>query len=343
MTGLDEATLAAHAWLFGRASGEVISPQLRFLSRGRLGLHHHDNEASWSLDGGMLRFHDIAGRVTTRFAQQVDGLALAGPYAGDASIVHTLRPVARVERLPETGEAVVPRARGTGGRRNLVVLRAGRSSLHTGWTRDVDPSERNWDLCISWYDRSCRLGIDPDADFEAMQAEDRKYPALWKLFGAGSAFWRYEHVMFPDDDLRMGWRDINRMFDIVRGNELLLAQPSLLAQSYVLHDLTRQRPDGLLRFTNFVEVMIPVFSREALGVCAPTFGLSPSAFGLDHVWPAMLGMPSARIAIVDGVAVAHTRPMGSAYDLDAARADGARVRALYGLREHFDERGRLYW
>ncbi len=342
MSGLDEDMLVSRAWEFGRTTGEVISPQLRFLKHGRLGLHHHDNEASWSLEGGSLRFHDIAGRVTTRFVQG-DGLRFAGPFVGDASLVHTLRPVEPAERLPGTLEIVTPLDRGTGGRRNLVVLRAGRQSLHTSWARDVEMEDRNWDLCISWYDRSCTLGTDKDADFESMQAEDRKFPALWRLFGAQSGFWRYDYVMFPDDDLRMGWQDINRMFDIMRANDLLLAQPSLLAQSYVLHDLTRQRPDGLLRFTNFVEVMVPVFSREALLLCAPTFGLSPSAFGLDHVWPRILGLPPARIAIVDAVAVAHTRPMGGAYDLRAANADGARVRALFGVGEHFDERGRLYW
>jgi hypothetical protein len=238
---------------------------------------------------------------------------------------------------------VVPLDRGTGGRRDLVVLRAGRGSLHPGWVRDIDPAERSWDLCISWYDRGCALGVDPLADWEAMQAEDRKFPALWRLFGTGSPFWRYEHVMFPDDDLQMSWGDIERMFAIVRANDLLLSQPSLLADSHVLHPITRQRPEGLLRFTNFVEVMVPVFSREALGACAGTFALSPSAFGLDHVWPRMLGLPASRIAVVDRVGVAHTRPMGGAYDVAAANAEGARVRALYGVGEHFDERGRLDW
>jgi hypothetical protein len=340
MDVLDEDTLVSKCWWFGRPDGATIAPQLRLLPGGRIGLHHHDNEASWSLVDGVLRFHDNEGRVSTRFSRG-EGWQFEGPFVRDEAFVHALRAVERVERWPGADEIVVPLDRGTGGRRNLVVLRAGRGSLHPRWVRE--DAERSWDLCISWYDHGCALGVDPDADFEAMQAADRKFPALWKLFGVGSPFWRYDHVMFPDDDLMMSWHDIDRMFDVMRHHDLLLAQPGLFADSHVLHDLTRKRDEGVLRFTNFVEVMVPVFSRAALRACAPTFGMSASAFGLDHVWPRLLGLPPTRIAIVDAVGVAHTRPMGGAYDIDAANAEGARVRGLFGIGEHFDERGRLFW
>jgi len=99
-----------------------------------------------------------------------------------------------------------------------------------------------------------------------------------------------------------------------------------------------QDPDCHLRFTRFVEVMTPIFSRNALRVCAPTFAESRSGWGLDWVWPTLCEREGLDgIAIIDATPVRHTRPVGGELyknhrDLDP-QADARRVVRKYGLQE----------
>ena len=79
--------------------------------------------------------------------------------------------------------------------------------------------------------------------------------------------------------------------------------------------------------TNFVEGMCPVFSRRALQICHGT--LKETWYGADILWPALLGRPSTRIGIMDEVAVVHTRPPATNYDLATANLRMHQVLAAY--------------
>jgi hypothetical protein len=84
--------------------------------------------------------------------------------------------------------------------------------------------------------------------------------------------------------------------------------------------------------------MAPLFSREALAACAPSFGESASGWGLDWVWPLLCERAGLdRIAVIDATPVRHTRPVGGELyrnhpGLDP-RADAARLVRRYGLQE----------
>ncbi|KAK3241370.1 hypothetical protein CYMTET_48860 [Cymbomonas tetramitiformis] len=74
-----------------------------------------------------------------------------------------------------------------------------------------------------------------------------------------------------------------------------------------------------LRYTQFVEVQMPVFSRYALEKCMKTFQETTSTWGLDLIWPKLLGYPTDKIAIIDAVQAyhpsnAHTVPGGTSQD-----------------------------
>ena len=87
--------------------------------------------------------------------------------------------------------------------------------------------------------------------------------------------------------------------------------------------------DYLVRYTNFVELMCPVFSRSFLQICLPTFEASFSGFGLDHIWSQLGGRVPGRIAIIDDIAVAHTRPPNKNYDVLAAIMEERSMAELY--------------
>lgn len=79
----------------------------------------------------------------------------------------------------------------------------------------------------------------------------------------------------------------------------------------VQHPITLKNEGLSFRHTNFVEIMAPLFSRQALLQCLFTFNISISGYGLDLIWPKVLGWPTDKIALFDSVSVRHTRPIGS--------------------------------
>lgn len=191
--------------------------------------------------------------------------------------------------------------------RNLVVLRAGDRSLHGQW---IAGPVRDFDLFISYY------GNEPDryrADTPLWEArKGPKWPCIGDLLQAQPALVeRYDAFWFPDDDLAVDTATINRMFALFRGFALVLAQPALTPESFRAHPMLLQRPGHVLRHTGFVEVMAPIFEREALRTCLPSFSRSRSGWGLDWVWPRLLGAERRQsIAILDATPVWHTRPLG---------------------------------
>lgn len=190
--------------------------------------------------------------------------------------------------------------------RFLVVVRAGDASLHPGWTRA--PEERDWDLVVSYF------GDDPQrfrgAHERRIDDKGQKWPGLHALLTRES-FWRgYDYVWLPDDDLVADQADISGLFRTTAGLGLALTQPALSWTSHYSHALTVRRPSFSVRMTNFVEIMAPCFERRFLEACLPTFGENLSGWGLDLLWPRLLPEGSLQCAIVDDVAVTHTRAVG---------------------------------
>ena len=218
--------------------------------------------------------------------------------------------------------------------RNLILLRAGDASLHGQWTRGAD---RDFDIFVSYYGEVEGRHLD-DADYYESRPGP-KWPGLAALLrdhpslvDAYDAFW------LPDDDLAADTAVLNRMFAFFHAHQLALAQPALTPDSYFTWSTLLQAPRAQLRFTGFVEVMAPLFSRDALRLCAPTFDESRSGWGLDWVWPTLCERAGAgRIAVIDATPVRHTRPVGGELyrrnpDI-VPRADAKRVIEKYGLNE----------
>jgi len=218
--------------------------------------------------------------------------------------------------------------------RQLVVLRAGDHSLHRAW---ITEPRRDFDLFISYYgDVPGRYAQDAES-WEYRPGP--KWPGLAALLEEhAERIASYDSVWFPDDDLATNSASIDRMFAFFRAHELCLAQPALTADSPCTWHSLRQDPQCFLRWTGFVEVMAPIFSREALRVCQPSFSQSPSGWGLDWLWPGLCRSAGlSGIAVIDATPVQHTRPPGGELyrrhrELDP-RADAARIIERHGLRE----------
>jgi hypothetical protein len=192
-------------------------------------------------------------------------------------------------------------------KKNLIIARVGDTSLHRGWLGD--PSLRSYDVWLDYYGEDVgRYAADPARLF--LRRGLTKWQGLAALVAENrEAIAEFDAVWLPDDDLAIAPEGIERLFDAFHRLDLALAQPALADGSYFSFEWLLESRRFFARFTNFVEAMAPLFSREALRACAGTFTDSVSGWGLDHAWPAILGNPRDRIAVIDAAPVLHTRPI----------------------------------
>jgi hypothetical protein len=219
-------------------------------------------------------------------------------------------------------------------RRNLVIVRAGNSSLHPHWLKGEEA--RNWDLVVNYF------GDDPDRyrepDLVRIDSKGPKWPALGELIQSHPEFIsNYDFIWLPDDDLLSTKEEINRLFALMESYRLEAAQPALTWDSHYSHLTTLRNSKTKIRFTNYVEVMAPCLSSAMLSKALPLFNSNLSGWGLDYLWSALAQDPLNGIAIIDEVTVRHTRPVGGP-NYKALRENGIspwdELRALckaYGL------------
>jgi hypothetical protein len=189
--------------------------------------------------------------------------------------------------------------------RNLVVVRAGDKSLHEGW---LAPG-RSWDLVVSYF------GDDPDRwrqpGVRRIDHKGSKWVGLHTLLTSGQIDWRaYDRIWLPDDDLACTPQAVEHLFAHAHLHELTLSQPSLSKDSYISHASTAHNPRFVVRRTNFVEAMAPLFTRAFLERVLPTFVENESGWGIDYLWQMYLDKPRLDCGVIDAVQVRHTRPVG---------------------------------
>jgi hypothetical protein len=189
-------------------------------------------------------------------------------------------------------------------RKNLIVVRAGDKSLHPTWLRGF--CTRTFDVYVSYY------GSVPDqhratADFYHHEPGPR-WPAQAHLCEQQrELIARYDYVAFVADDLAARTKTWNALFAHCKRYRLDLAQPAIVGP--VSHAITRPAKGCVLRYTNFVEIMCPVFHRPTLERLQWTLAESKSGWGLDFLWAHLSPFPDHRLAVIDAVTVRHTRPV----------------------------------
>jgi len=113
-------------------------------------------------------------------------------------------------------------------------------------------------------------------------------------------------------------------------------EPFLDETSYFAHFSTMRNSCFHGRYVGFVEIMAPGFSRTAFARLLPTLALTETGWGwgLDSVWPKLLDYRN--VAVLDGLPVRHTRPVGEMRDPDLRRrvlAESDQLLATYGCRQ----------
>lgn len=188
--------------------------------------------------------------------------------------------------------------------RFLLVTRIGKRSLHREWL----DGPRNFDVFFSCYDRNLPTIEGAGIHFE--------YRPGHKLEGYGNFLndpktrWRdYNFICLMDEDLLADTETLNRMFRLCEEYQLKIAQPALTLQSHFTFGGLLEQPQWKLRFVNYIEMMCPVFRRDALEVIRPTYTLGYES-GIDLVWCNLVYDTERDFAVLDSCPITHTEPVG---------------------------------
>jgi hypothetical protein len=112
------------------------------------------------------------------------------------------------------------------------------------------------------------------------------------------------HLFLWDDDLEILDFDAAGFVEVMKRNNLAVAQPGIVAPFPLAHALTRRSyAHNSGRLTNFVEIMAPCYRADAWLALREAIGPEPSfdALGYDY-------FPFDRCGIIDRYAVQHLRP-----------------------------------
>ncbi len=208
-------------------------------------------------------------------------------------------------------------------RHNLVIAAVGDDSCHPLW---IKSSDRNFDLMLIYFGGEkdkYRLEADQYMQTKGLFKYENISAAIERF---SELIRRYRAVWLPDDDNLCDTRTINRLFDLFRAYGLGLAQPSILPGSQISHAIVLQNVFCKLRYVNFIEMMCPLFTIEALFKVAHTFSLNRSGWGIDMLWPRFL--ESEKIAIIDQIGIYHKYRQKK---YEARREDYYKNLAHYGI------------
>ncbi len=121
---------------------------------------------------------------------------------------------------------------------------------------------------------------------------------------------QYDAVMIMDDDLIFSGSDISRLFDIRLQEDLWLLQPGFDRRGKVSFHLNEVQPFSARRYTNFVEVTCPIFSKDKLAEFMTVYDPILIGWGVDFWFSELLSKQDSehnKIAIIDEVSCINPR------------------------------------
>jgi hypothetical protein len=122
---------------------------------------------------------------------------------------------------------------------------------------------------------------------------------------------KYDYFWLFEDDLFLPFETLRRILSLLSIFPFELAAPALSYYSYFTWPITVQNTSFMFRCTDFVEVMMPIMSRDFLQRAAKSFDDNFSAWGHEWLWRKILQENGDLAAIFDCATVTHGRPFGS--------------------------------
>jgi hypothetical protein len=189
--------------------------------------------------------------------------------------------------------------------RILIVVRAGRNSLHRSWSYSCHPIA---DVAVSTYDDTDWSG--PDVNY-LHHAPGGKFQGIKRFFAENpNLLEAYDYVWAFEDDLLLPYSSLEKIQSLLAQFRFRLATPSLSYESFFSWPMTVQNERMLFRGTDFVEIMAPLMSRDFLRLALPHFDENYSSWGYEWLWRNILNDGKSFAATLDAAPIVHTRPVG---------------------------------
>jgi hypothetical protein len=183
--------------------------------------------------------------------------------------------------------------------KNLVFVAAGDSSLHQHWLHCPD-----FDVYINYYGEIAGR-YEKEGNFYSTY-KGTKYKILLQALEANPDLLdHYQNIWVPDDDIYLSAEGVCQMFRTFKEFDLMLAQPGIIG--FISIPISAAVPFSRVRFTNWVEIMCPIYSRVCLQALKHTFTENDSHWGIEFMWNMVLGNPTDKIGIIDETPAVHTR------------------------------------
>ncbi|MFM0094532.1 hypothetical protein PQQ87_02890 [Paraburkholderia nemoris] len=197
---------------------------------------------------------------------------------------------------------------------NLIIVRAGKNSLHSKWLENKDNEAIDFDLLVAAYHKDALK--DDTSHIKHIFIPGSKVRGWDIVLSEHFEFIKtYQRIAFIDDDINSDVETLNRCFAFGRDHDLSIWQPSLTHDSFATYGASLQNEIFLLRHVNYVEMMCPFFKLSTLQKISPLFSLGFES-GIDLIWCSIARETGGKCAIIDACAVAHTRSVGSQKQLN---------------------------
>lgn len=166
--------------------------------------------------------------------------------------------------------------------------------------------ERLFDLAVNDWTGSNRFSKAAEQAEYRFSETGHKWPTIARIL---PKLPRYRFYAFIDEDIDVSVEALNGLFRTGDLFGLTIFQGALTPRSHYSHEFSLVQENSYLRPSDFVEIMAPFFSADALDKCGGTFTLSELGWGLEYLWNDILR--SQGMAIVDAFPITHIRPVQS--------------------------------
>jgi len=173
---------------------------------------------------------------------------------------------------------------------NVLFTSAGdNTNFFDLWCED----SRNYDIFVCYYgdDEQDKYKEYSDVYLKRKGGKMQNFHHVWTNNIGNIKDYKIFYIV--DDDIIIKTEQINELFRLFKELDVWILQPSFeenVNGSCVSHGITIQRKHLKYRYTNFVEINTPFFSRYAISKCMDNYNVSLTGYGIDILFMYIMGM-----------------------------------------------------
>jgi hypothetical protein len=187
--------------------------------------------------------------------------------------------------------------------KNLVFTSAGdNTKFDKLWTG----SNQNYDVMAVYYGKNQKKFNQYESKVDyIMQRKGSKFQNFHYVYNNHrDIIDKYDRFFILDDDIIFDVKDINEMFRLSKKNNFWICGPTFknIKECKISHDITISKPGNLFRYTNFIEVNVPLFNKYALNKLMKYYDPILIGWGIDFLYMWSCGLHHKnKYALVDKV------------------------------------------